>query len=46
MNILIENSLYLVLLISLICWLGIYVYLLYLNKKISKLDDKLKKDKE
>ena len=41
-NFLSQNSLYLVLIIALICWLGIYGYLIRLDKKISILEQRMK----
>jgi CcmD family protein len=37
------NALYIVLIIVLICWIGIFSYLLKLDKKISKLEQQTKK---
>lgn len=36
-----NNSLYIVLIISIICWLGIFFYLLNLDKKINKIEKKI-----
>ena len=41
-----ENSLYIVLTISLVCWIGIFIYLMRLDKKISTLEGKLEKEKK
>ena len=38
-----KNALYIVLLIVLICWLGIFTYLFRLDTKISKLEQLTKK---
>ncbi len=38
----IRNELFLVLLIVLICWTGLFLYLLRLDKKIAKLEKLLK----
>ncbi|RCK77293.1 MAG: hypothetical protein IGBAC_1602 [Ignavibacteriae bacterium] len=37
-----NNSLYIVLIITIICWLGIFIYLLNLDKKIKKLEKDIK----
>lgn len=39
-----QNSLYIVLAIVLICWVGIFGYLWTLEKKIKRLEDKIKID--
>ncbi len=36
-----NNSLYIVLIISIICWLGIFFYLLNLDKKINNIEKKI-----
>lgn len=41
-----NNSLYIVLIITIICWLGIFVYLLNIDKKISKLEKKLNNNRK
>ncbi len=38
-----QNALYIVLLIVLICWIGIFSYLWRLDRKISRLEDQLPK---
>ncbi|HEV8538790.1 MAG TPA: CcmD family protein [Bacteroidota bacterium] len=37
-----ENSLYIVLVIVLVCWAGIFTYLLNLDKKISSIEKNMK----
>jgi CcmD family protein len=37
-----QNSLYVVLTIVLICWLGIFIYLVRLDKRISTLEKRVK----
>jgi CcmD family protein len=39
-----QNQLYVVLIVTLLVWLGIVVYLVRLDKKIGKLEQRLKKD--
>ncbi|MDP2209615.1 MAG: CcmD family protein [Bacteroidota bacterium] len=39
-----QNSLYIVLIITVICWFGIFGYLLSLDKKIKKLEEKINKE--
>jgi CcmD family protein len=39
-----QNQLYVVLIVTLLVWLGIVVYLVRLDKKIGKLEQQLKKD--
>jgi CcmD family protein len=41
-----QNSLYVVLLIVLIGWVGIFFYLLRLDKKLKKLEKMLKEQKD
>ncbi len=41
-----NNSLYVVLIIVLVIWLGIFVYLFRLDKKVSKLYENAEADKE
>ncbi len=38
MNFLEQNTLYIVLIISLMIWLGIFFYLVFVDKKISRLE--------
>ncbi|HEY6192027.1 MAG TPA: CcmD family protein [Bacteroidota bacterium] len=38
-----QNSLYIVLTIVLICWLGIFLYLLRLDRKLSALEQRTNK---
>lgn len=38
MNFLEQNTLYIVLIISLMIWLGIFFYLMFVDKKISRLE--------
>lgn len=38
MNFLEQNTLYIVLIISLMIWLGIFLYMLFVDKKITKLE--------
>ncbi len=38
-----QNALYIVLLIVLICWIGIFSYLMRLDKKITHLEQQVKK---
>ena len=38
-----QNALYVVLLIVLICWIGIFSYLWKLDRKITRLEDQLTK---
>ena len=40
---LVNNALYVVLLIVLICWFGIFFYLFRLDKKVSSIEKQLKK---
>ncbi|MBU1298926.1 MAG: CcmD family protein [Bacteroidetes bacterium] len=44
MEFLYQNSLYIVLFIVLICWFGIYGYLFSLDKKVTKLENKINKE--
>ncbi|MGA2624342.1 MAG: CcmD family protein [Bacteroidota bacterium] len=37
-----QNPLYIVLLIVLICWLGIFTYLVRIDKKITRLEQRMK----
>jgi len=37
-----QNPLYIVLLIVLICWLGIFLYLLRLGRKLTRLEQSLR----
>lgn len=37
-----QNPLYIVLLIVLICWLGIFIYLVRIDKKITRLEQRMK----
>jgi CcmD family protein len=37
-----QNPLYIVMLIVLICWLGIFLYLFRLDRKVSRLEQRLK----
>lgn len=41
-----KNSLYLVLIIALIIWIGVFSYLYRLNNKIKKLETELKEKQE
>lgn len=51
MNFLEQNTLYIVLIISLMIWLGIFIYIMFVDKKITRLekmvliDSKSKTDK-
>lgn len=38
MNFLEQNTLYIVLIISLMIWLGIFIYMLFVDRKISKIE--------
>lgn len=38
-----QNELYIVLIIVLVCWVGLFLYLLRLDKKLSKLEKMLLK---
>jgi CcmD family protein len=38
-----QNALYIVLLIVLICWVGIFTYLWRLDRKIARLEDQIPK---
>ncbi|HUL43668.1 MAG TPA: CcmD family protein [Bacteroidota bacterium] len=38
-----ENALYIVLLIVLICWIGIFSYLIRLDRRLSKIEQSLKR---
>jgi CcmD family protein len=38
-----QNALYVVLLIVLICWLGLFSYLMRLDRKITQLEKNIKK---
>jgi CcmD family protein len=38
-----QHELYIVLLVVLICWVGIFLYLLRLDRKIVKLESEMKK---
>ncbi|HZY10613.1 MAG TPA: CcmD family protein [Bacteroidota bacterium] len=42
-NFLSENSLYIVLIIVLVCWIGIFFYLIRLDRKLSNLEKQMKK---
>ncbi len=37
-----QNPLYIVLLIVLICWLGIFTYVVRIDKKITRLEQRMK----
>lgn len=41
-----NNSLYIVLIITVVCWIGIFFYLLNIDKKISKLEEKFNNNKK
>ena len=45
-NFLDAHSLYVVLLIVLVIWLGIFIYLFWLDKKVSRLYEKSEVEKE
>ena len=38
-----ENALYIVLLIVLICWIGIFSYLIRLDRRLTKIEQTLKR---
>lgn len=40
-----QNELYIVLIVALICWLGIFGYLFRLDRKVLSLENKLKEEK-
>jgi CcmD family protein len=40
------NSLYLVLIIALICWAGIFLYLLRLDRRLSALEERRKENRQ
>lgn len=41
-----NNSIYIVLTITVICWIGIFVYLLNIDRKINKLEEKFNNNKK
>lgn len=41
-----NNSLFIVLIITVVCWIGIFFYLLNIDKKIAKLEEKFNNNKK